>query len=148
MNDLVRYLKQIVEPTVDEFKRNPTSIRQAYLACVATFHAVDRASYPKKPSRLREEWGKKDSNFHMVDIVAHDFKHVRHVKSLNSKIPPPPFVLRRETDAFGTHAFGRQVFGDTGQQAALRHLIYVVQEAVKFLHGQAIERAGDGASAG
>jgi hypothetical protein len=35
MNELTRYIKLIAEPTVEEFRRNPTSLRHAYLACVA-----------------------------------------------------------------------------------------------------------------
>jgi hypothetical protein len=36
-----RYLDDIVEPTITDFENNPTSVRHAFLACVATFHTVD-----------------------------------------------------------------------------------------------------------
>ena len=46
MNALARYLALIVEPTVEEFKRNPFSLRHAYLACVAAYHTIDRVTHP------------------------------------------------------------------------------------------------------
>jgi hypothetical protein len=33
----------IVEPTFEEFRKNPTSARQAFLSRVVIYHAVDRA---------------------------------------------------------------------------------------------------------
>jgi hypothetical protein len=41
MEDLRRYLEEIVEPTVKDFAEHPASVRHAFLACVATYHAVD-----------------------------------------------------------------------------------------------------------
>jgi hypothetical protein len=38
---------------------------------------------------------------------------------------------------YGQMGFNTHAFNDAGQLAALRNLIYVVQEAVKFLHQQA-----------
>ena len=52
MNDLARYIEVIVEPTFEDFRRNSTSTRHAFLTCVAIYHAVDRVSYPKKPGSL------------------------------------------------------------------------------------------------
>jgi hypothetical protein len=37
----VRNIELIVEPTFEEFKREPTS-RRAFLTCVAIFHVIDR----------------------------------------------------------------------------------------------------------
>ncbi len=54
MQELQQYLDIIVEPTFRDFERNPKSIRHAYLACVAAYHAIDRASYPKKAGNLRK----------------------------------------------------------------------------------------------
>jgi hypothetical protein len=44
VEDYMRYLEEIVEPTVKEFEENPTSVRRAFLACVAVFHAVELPS--------------------------------------------------------------------------------------------------------
>ena len=81
MKALIRYLKLIVEPTIEEFMRNPTSIRHAYLACVATYHAVDRVSFPDPGLVVAEKWREKSMAFALVEIVALDFKHVRSRKN-------------------------------------------------------------------
>lgn len=44
MNALKYCLENFVEPTYEEFKRNPSSERHAFLACVAPYHAVDRVA--------------------------------------------------------------------------------------------------------
>jgi hypothetical protein len=46
------------------------------LACVATYHAIDRAAHPKAPGNLRKQWCNESSDFLIVDMVAHHFKHV------------------------------------------------------------------------
>ncbi len=51
MEDLERYLKTVVDPTIDDFKKNPASVRHAFLACVATFHAIDYLAYGLPLSR-------------------------------------------------------------------------------------------------
>jgi hypothetical protein len=79
MEDLERYLNDIVEPTVKDFKDNPTSVRHAFLACVAVFHTIDYLAFPNKKARrvaLRQKFGKKSPEFALVDKVAHAFKHV------------------------------------------------------------------------
>jgi hypothetical protein len=39
MEDFVRFLTEIVDPTVKEFEANSGSPRRAFLACVVTFHS-------------------------------------------------------------------------------------------------------------
>jgi len=41
VEDLERYLGEVVEPTIKDLEANRTSVRHAFLACVVTFHAVD-----------------------------------------------------------------------------------------------------------
>ncbi len=60
MNDFAEYMELIVEPTFEDFQRNGGSVRHAYLACPAIYHAVDRAAYPDEASALAEQW-RKDS---------------------------------------------------------------------------------------
>jgi len=77
VEDMVRYLDEIVEPTIRDFEKNPTSVRHAFLACVATFHAIDYLAYPRKrPSTLRQKFARLSPDFKIVDEVAHAFKHV------------------------------------------------------------------------
>jgi hypothetical protein len=139
VNDLRRYIELIVEPTFEDFQRNPMSVRHAFLACVAIYHAVDRVSYPKKPGNLGKEWGKKSWEFLIVDMVAHHFKHV---KSDIEKGPTLPGHIPLSFLVFGRTGPGTVDAG--GEQMELRNLSFVVRDAVKFLHTQAeaLERAG------
>ncbi len=125
MNDLARYLEQIVEPTFEEFKKNPTSVRHAFLACVAIYHAIDRVRRP--PGNLRKEWGKKSLESKLVDVVAHHFKHV---KSNDEKMRRPGIPI--------SFALGLSGTGDTME---LRNFFFVMRDAIKFLHHQAQEKA-------
>jgi hypothetical protein len=49
MEDLERYLTEIVQPTIDDFTNDPLSVRLAFIACVVTFHSVDYLAYPARP---------------------------------------------------------------------------------------------------
>jgi len=133
-NALSRYLALVVEPTVEEFRRNPFSLRHAYLACVATYHAIDRVAYPKSTGNLRKAWGKESLEFLIVDHVAHDFKHVKSVdeRRITKGIPLSHAI-------YGGMGFNRHTLNDTGQLEALRNLTFVVSDAVKFLHKKARE---------
>jgi len=126
VNDLARYIEEIVEPTFEDFNRNRKSVRHAFLACVAIYHAVDRAAYPKHPGNLRRAWGK-TLEFKLVDIVAHHFKHV---KSDDEKVQP----------RVGIPLVSVLGFNDTGDQMELRNMFFVIRDAIKFLHQQAASR--------
>jgi hypothetical protein len=76
MEDLERYLNDVVEPTIKDFKNNPTSVRHAFLACVAVFHSVDYLAYPRKSRSVRQKFRRESREFMLVDQVAHAFKHV------------------------------------------------------------------------
>ena len=54
VNDFAEYMELIVEPTFEDFQRNGGSVRHAYLACLAIYHAVDRAAFPNEPSPLAQ----------------------------------------------------------------------------------------------
>jgi hypothetical protein len=123
VNALARYLELIVDPTFEEFKKNPTSVRQAFLACVAIYHASDRAAYPAKPGNLLKEWRKNSQEFKLVEIVANHFKHV---KSNDEKMSGPGIPI--------SFALG---LSDTGDTMELRNFSFVIRDAVKFLHQQA-----------
>jgi hypothetical protein len=67
MEDLERYLNEIVEPTIKDFEADPTSVRRAFLACVVVFHGIDYLAYPRKrPSTLRQQFNRKSSAFATV----------------------------------------------------------------------------------
>jgi hypothetical protein len=125
VHDLGRYLELIVEPTFDEFKKNRASVRHAFLACVAIYHAIDRASYPNKPGNLRKEWGQQSLEFKLVDISAHHFKHVQSSDEIIG-VRRPGLPISR--------ALG---FNYAGDEMDLRNLFFVIRDAMKFLHQQA-----------
>jgi hypothetical protein len=75
VNDFSEYMEVIVEPTFEDFRRNGGSVRHGYLACVAVYHAVDRAAYPDDPIALAEQWRKESQEFMLVEEVAQHFKH-------------------------------------------------------------------------
>ena len=129
MNDLARYVELIVEPTFEDFRKNSTSVRRAFLTCVAIYHAVDRVSYPKKPGNLGKAWGRKSFNFLIVDMIAHHFKHV---KSDYEKAPPPKDAIPLSFLVFGKP-------GDTDEQMELHNLFFVIRDAVQFLKDKAVQ---------
>lgn len=127
MSELERYLRLIVEPTYDDFRRNPTSLRHAYLACVATFHAVDRV---QPGGNLRNTWRRQSMEFAIVDLVAHDFKHVRSTGHGLAETDR----LTMEHVLYGGPA--SQAINGAGQIADLRNLVFVVRDAIKFIRSK------------
>jgi hypothetical protein len=76
--------------------------------------------------------GKKSLEFLVVDHVAHDFKHVKsHLQKVPKRGIPLSFAI------YGGTAFNTHTLNDTGQVASLRNLVFVVRDAIRFLHGQA-----------
>jgi hypothetical protein len=142
VEDLERYLGDVVEPTIKDLEAHRTSVRHAFLACVVTFHAVDYLAYPKrKRSRmLREQFNRESRAFAIVDDVAHAFKHVVAGNPANPDliasdvISRPPGVwdvgqwdVSRWDDPIG----GVTIYNDRDVD-----LYEVVLEAVAFLRGQ------------
>lgn len=139
MNTLQRYLRGTVEPTFLEFQQNPNSARRAYQACVAAFHAVDRASYPKKPGNLRSKWRKASVAFRVVDMVAHKSKHI---VSDDEKEPVEQGKLRLTAlvcgkGLLGTDGFNTALLGEGGID--LHNLYFIIRDAIGFLHQEALK---------
>lgn len=66
-----RYLHEIVDPTVQEFESEPTSVRRAMIACIVAFHAIEYFDPPLSRQRIMRE----SSDFLLVDRVVHATKH-------------------------------------------------------------------------
>lgn len=128
MDELAEYLDLIVEPTFADFRSNPWSARHAFLACVATFHAVDRAAHPRKPNSLREKWRKQSFEFLIVDMVAHHFKHVR---SHDERPVPPGKGL-----PLSFAVFGRKNPVPSAMDLYLHNLHFVIRDAIRFVREQ------------
>lgn len=128
MESLAEYIDQIVDPTFADFGRNPTSGRHAYLACVAAFHAVDRATFPKRSASLRGAWRKQSFAFLIVDMVAH---HLKHVMSDLEKGPVPKGTMPLDAAVFiGPHDNPDALGLD------LHNLYYLIRDAIAFLRTQ------------
>lgn len=127
MNTLARYLEVIVDPTWDDFHANRASVRLAFLACVAIFHAVDRVAEAegKDPSHFRQIWANESLEFKLVDVIAHHFKHVLSNDERN--------LGNRPGISIGL-VLG---FSEAGDKMDLRNLYYVIRDAVRFVHRKA-----------
>ena len=137
MEDLVRYLKEIVEPTIKDFEKNPTSVRHAFLACVTTFHAVDYLAFPRRSRRLRQRLGQESEDFRIVDDVAHVFKHAIVGDRAKPRLTAKGVVSRK--GAFQPGVFDPDTFDVGGVTLADKpgvDLRRTVKRAVKFLHAQ------------
>jgi hypothetical protein len=89
MEDLEPYLDEIVEPTVNDFRKNPSSVRIGFLTCVAIDHSVDYLAFPRDHSlwdgkehrslraKLRAQFKEENSQFRMISEAANAFKHVK-----------------------------------------------------------------------
>jgi hypothetical protein len=132
MNELGHYIELIVEPTVSDFKANPTSVRHTFLACVAIFHAIDRVA--RKPGNLRKTWSKKSIEFAIVDTIAHHFKHVT---SGDDKIDRPGIPM---SSVLG--------LSDTNENMDFHNIYFAIRDSVKFLREQADVIAQNGGGPG
>lgn len=123
MIDLARYIGLIVDPTFEDFKTNPESIRHGYLACVATYHAIDRAALPDDAHVLQGQWRSESLDFALVEEVATHFKHPRRHWVKKAKDENPDRLLI-------TRPLGLE--GD-GEGLETRNLHFVIRDAIKFL---------------
>lgn len=126
MNDFAEYMEVIVEPTWEEFRCNGNSVRHAYLACVAVFHAVDRAAYPGDPIALAEQWREESQEFMLVEEVAQTFKHGQRRWVKKAKAANPNALLI-------THPLGLEG-GLKGLD--LHSLHFLVRDSVIFLRSK------------
>ncbi|WP_157132592.1 hypothetical protein [Novosphingobium nitrogenifigens] len=126
--ELADYLERIVDPTFADFRSNPRSGRHAFLACVAVFHAVDRAAHPRKASTLRQEWRKRSFDFLLVDMVAHHFKHVQSYfekqPTLKNKIPLHCAI------------FNKNKIDEESMGLDLHNIYFAIRDAITFIKKQ------------
>ncbi len=128
---LSRYLENFVVPTVEDYNRNPSSVRHAFLACLVIWHAADRMAYPddKKLGNIQKDWIRDCFEFRLIDMVANQFKHVERRdkrEAHNPNIPKDAIHL--------VHALG---LDETAETLELHSLYFVVRDAVSFLKRQA-----------
>jgi hypothetical protein len=126
VNDFAEYMELIVEPTFEDFRRNGGSVRHAYLACVAIYHAVDRAAFPNEPRLLAEQWRTESMAFLLVEEVAQHFKHGQRRWVKKSKAKDHDALLI-------THPLGLE----GGLKGLETHSLYFqARDAIKFLRSK------------
>ncbi|WP_315807389.1 MULTISPECIES: hypothetical protein [unclassified Bradyrhizobium] len=147
MEDLERYLHEIVEPTVDDFRQRPSSVRIGFLACVAIDHSVDYLAFPGDRSRwdskehqvnrkrLRERFKEENEQFRLASDVANAFKHV---KTRNKRGLEASEVYERPPALAGRMMAGVSMVGDTMGAVVVdgRDLLQVANEALQFLRSK------------
>ncbi len=147
MEDLERYLREIVEPTVDDFCSKPSSVRIGFLTCVAIDHSVDYLAFPRdrshwnqrdhrgKRARLRKQFGEENEQFRLASEVANAFKHVKTVSERGLEAAE---VYERPPAMAGRMMVGISLIGDTTGAVVVdsHNLLQVVTEALRFLRSK------------
>jgi hypothetical protein len=65
------YIRQIVEPTIKEMVANRSSMRHAFVACLATFHTLDYLAGNRRRAVVRGEYRRLSPAFAAIDRIAH-----------------------------------------------------------------------------
>jgi hypothetical protein len=147
MEDLERYLLEIVEPTVGHFRGQPSSVRIGFLACVAIDHSVDYLAFPRDRTRLdskehqtnrkqlRERFKEENEQFRQASDVANAFKHV---KTRNKRGLEASEVYERPPALAGRMMAGIPIIGDTTGAVLVdgHDLLQVATEALHFLRSK------------
>ena len=138
-----QYMSEIVEPTIDDFANNPTSLRHAFLACVVTFHTVDYLAAPKKSAQRRENFRSLSPDFAAIDRIAHAFKHVQTGDCRSQHIPPlaADQITERPPAIFGRAVWGVSRWGDSKGGVTIKHeydfdLLDTLKKVAEFLRTQ------------
>lgn len=133
---MAKYIEEMVDPTYEEFRRNENSPRHAFLACVAAFHAIDRAAGFQETAALIEKWHDESFEFYVMDMICH---HLKHTKSKQEQEELPAGSIPLAKMVFGTglkaKASDRQPLLDGG--IALHNLLYLTRDAIQFLKRKA-----------
>jgi hypothetical protein len=126
MNTLAQYIERVVEPTFEDFNRQPSS-RLAFLTSVVIYHGLDRAAEDRgvRRAKLRSEWGNA-IEWMLVDYAAHHFKHV---KSTEDRIAADKRGLPL--------AFALKLNDEGDEIGELRNFWFVLRDAIKFLRREA-----------
>jgi hypothetical protein len=134
------YMIEMVDPTINDFEANPGSRRHAFLACLATFHSIDYLAYPGKSANLRDRFRRENTDFAVIDRVAHAFKHVESGDPNSPQNQPLDVstVFARPAALAGVMQSGISRCGDTiggveiwGERVV--DLLHIVRNAAAFL---------------
>jgi hypothetical protein len=148
--DAVLYMAEMVDPTIEEFAKNPASRRHAFIACLVTFHCIDYLAHPRKPGNIRRRFRRESAEFAIVDRVAHAFKHVEsgNERSPDNRLLKARAVFARPPGRAGVGQAGISRSGDPDGGVEIwggnaSDLLYVVKKAAEFLRGKCAEMTDD-----
>jgi hypothetical protein len=140
-----RYFEQIVDPTIKDFEANPTSVRYAFLAAAAVFHAIDYLPRrTKSTSGLRDRLRRECADFAVVDRIAHAFKHVEtghpdnpHNQPLSAEgvIARPP-AYYNVSGAWGLSRWDDPIGGITIDDDRQLDVLSAIKRAAEFIRLQ------------
>jgi len=119
MSTLKKYITDIVQPTFEDFQEHKTA-RHAFIAAIAAFHAIDRAANDlgrKSSGNLRKEWGQKSTAFKLIDIMAHQLKHI---ESGDEDVKPEQW----------NHLLS---FGDVLNRTRVADFAFIMRDVIEFL---------------
>jgi hypothetical protein len=147
VEELKRYLNEIVEPTLADFCEKPSSVRIGFLTCVAIDHSIDYLAFPgdralwddkehrAARARLRKQFSEENEHFRLASEVANAFKHV---KTTSQRGLEAAEVYERPPSMAGRMMVGLSMLGDmTGAVVMDEHnLLQVVTEALRFLRAK------------
>ncbi len=85
------YFHELIEPTLDEFESEPTSIRRAYAASVFTYHFTDAAAayLNCKRERIETDLERLTPAFRLIRAIANMSKHLVLKPEFNKGRPMP-----------------------------------------------------------
>jgi hypothetical protein len=147
VEDLRRYLRDIVEPTVQDFLRQRSCVRVGFLACVAIDHSVDYLAFPadrakwdgnehrRRRGGLRKQFCQENEHFRLASDVANAFKHV---KTKDSGLEASQ-IYERPPALAGRMMCGLSMLGDTTGAVVAdgKDLFETVAGALIFLNSKA-----------
>lgn len=146
VEDYERYVNEIVEPTVDDFRQHPSSVRMGFLACVAIDHSIDYLAFPGDRSqwdgnehrdrrRSLRQFKEENEPFRLASEAANAFTHVRTTSRRGLEAAE---VYERPPAMAGRMMAGVSMVGDRTGAVVLdgHNLLTVVTEAVRFLRSK------------
>src|ERR1700730_14628059 len=148
--DAARYIAEIVEPTIKDFETNPTSVRHAFLACVASYHCIAYLCDAESEASLRQEFRETSKDFALVDRLAHAMKHARTVHERSKHIQPldAADVTSRPPAFWGVAAWDLSRWDDPDRGVTVKAEVEVdildaLRGALEFLRGKLVSRDSD-----
>jgi hypothetical protein len=132
------YMREVLEPTIQDLAQNRASKRHAFLACLATYHLIDYLCGKRRKAVLRGEYRTQSAAFAVVDRIANGRG--------DGQQGPPRSALRfdKTSAASAGRSSGRDTSGNVGLAKFMgeeTNIVALVNEASNFLAKKVREQA-------